>query len=115
MRQHRRLASRVLGLGGLEPLQPEPRSAPIYQANWAILWVPNPQPAEAPFMLCSMALRGSSKDDRGQARSKPSGLDGGPREPLPFQRRHRRAYVQDDPAGPAGDDGPLAAADDDRP
>ena len=32
-----------------------------------------------------------------------------------FPARHRRAHVQNDPAGPAGDDGTVAAADDDRP
>jgi hypothetical protein len=59
-------------------------------------------------------MRGSSKDDRGQARSKPSGLDGGACEPLPVQRRYRRAHVQADPAGPAGHDRTVAVADDDR-
>src|SRR5229473_655448 len=68
-----------------------------------------------PIYAMLFALRGSSKDDRGQARSKPSGLDGGACEPLPFQRRRRRAHLQDDPAGPAGDHGTIAAADDNRP
>jgi deazaflavin-dependent oxidoreductase (nitroreductase family) len=53
--------------------------------------------------------------DRGQARSKPSGLDGGACETLPVQRRHRRAHAQTDPAGPAGHDGPVTAVDDDWP
>src|SRR6266478_701159 len=67
-----------------------------------------------PIYAMVFALRGSSKDDRGQARSKPSGLDGGACEPLPFQRRHRRAHVQDDPAGASGDRRTVAAADDNR-
>jgi deazaflavin-dependent oxidoreductase (nitroreductase family) len=41
-------------------------------------------------------------------------LDGGACEPLPFQRRHRRAHAQADPAGPAGHDRTVALADDDR-
>jgi F420H(2)-dependent quinone reductase len=61
------------------------------------------------------ALRGSSKDDRGQARAKPAGLDGAAREPLSFERRHRRAHAQADPAGPAGHHRTVALADDDRP
>ena len=40
-----------------------------------------------------------SNDERGQARAKSSGLDGGPCEPLPLQRRHRGAPVQNDPTG----------------
>ena len=31
------------------------------------------------------------------------------------QRRHRRAHLQDDPAGPAGDIRAVAIIDDDRP
>ena len=42
-------------------------------------------------------------------------MDGGARQPLPVERRHRGAHVQDDPAGPAGDDRAVAIADDDRP
>src|SRR3979411_207400 len=68
-----------------------------------------------PIYAMLFALRGSSKDDRGQARSKPSRLDGGACEPLPFERRHRGTHVQHDPAGPARDHRTVAAADDDRP
>src|SRR5579862_3220447 len=60
------------------------------------------------------SIKGSSQHDRGEARSKPSGLDGGTHQALPLQRRRRRAYVQDDPAGSPRDDCAVAAPDDDR-
>src|SRR5271165_6064889 len=42
-------------------------------------------------------------------------MDARPCEPLPIQRWHRWAHVQNEPAGSAGDDGAVVAADDDRP
>ena len=42
-------------------------------------------------------------------------MDGGARQPLPLQRRHRRAHAQADPARPAGHNRTVAVADDDRP
>src|SRR5690242_9234186 len=65
-------------------------------------------------LICSFGIRRSSEYDRGQARSQPAGLDGGPCQPLPFQRRHRWAHVQNDPTGAAGNVGAIIAADDDR-
>jgi deazaflavin-dependent oxidoreductase (nitroreductase family) len=61
-------------------------------------------------------VRGNWKDDRGQARSKPSGLDGGACQPSPFQRRRQRrwAHAQADPGGPAGHDRSVAVIDDGR-
>src|SRR5271166_4628986 len=58
---------------------------------------------------------GSAKDDRGEARSKPSGVDGEACDALSFQRWHRRAHAQADPTGPAGHNRAVAIIDDDRP
>ena len=44
------------------------------------------------WLICG--IRWSLEDDRCQARSKPSGLDGRARQPLPLQRRLRRAHAQ---------------------
>ena len=77
---------------------------------------PPPHRGGAEQPLGHALLRGAcQRHDRRQARAEPAGLDGGARQPLSLQRRHRGAHLQDDPAGPAGDHRAVAAADDDRP
>src|SRR5438876_10853437 len=72
-------------------------------------------PARVARYVMPYGSQGSAKVDRSQARAKPSGLDGGACDPLPFQQRHRRAPAQAHPAGPAGHNGTVAFGDDDRP
>src|SRR5437867_13319756 len=64
-------------------------------------------PARVARYVMPYGSRGSAKDDRSEARSEPPGLDGGSGEPLPVQRRHRRAHAQADAAGPAGRHGTV--------
>src|SRR3974390_3158246 len=53
-------------------------------------------------------------DGRSEARAKSAEMDGGPCEPLSFERWGRRAHVYDEPTGSACADGAVAAADDGR-
>src|SRR5205814_49815 len=67
---------------------------------------------QAPLLRLADAEEGRSGHDRSQARPESSRLDGGARQPLSVERRHRRAHVQDDAAWSAADDRSVVAADD---